>query len=175
MKNKSSLASVESTEHQPMRSLESHNGAHKNSYYSHLEPSSKHFTKQYDDDHQHQVQHTVLREYRRQDLKLQVTLDDNEAKSHHETARHQAKLLRDEAIKFADKHKKLVDSMNTLLDELEGHVCDMRRINTDTDLLERNKELIQELRDEINLGGNEPTMIAFFDEVVRIVSIPAAK
>jgi hypothetical protein len=176
MRGKSSLASVESTAHQPMRSLESHNSARESNYYSHLKPSSKSSAAQYDDnDHQHQAEPRCPRKYQRQDLKLQVTLHDNEAKSHHETARHQAKFLQDKAIQFSNKHQELVSSMNSLLDELEDNVRDMREINPDIDLVERNKDFIQELRDEINLGGNEPKMIAFFDEIVRIVSKPKAR
>jgi GTPase SAR1 family protein len=175
IKKKVSFTSEESTEHLPIRSLERHNSADRSKLNSDFQPSLGNSTTQYDDDYQHQTEPRVPQEYRRQDLKLQVTLHDNEAKSHHQTASHQAKLLRHKAIEFTSIHDELVDSMISLSNELEDNVRDMRKINADIDLLERNMDSIKELRDEINLGGDEPKMTAFFDKVVRILSKPATK
>ena len=163
IKKKSDLSNVDSIEHRPMRLSENHNGADKSSYGSNF------------DNYSSQTQFRPPRQYQRQDMKLQVTLHDNEAKSHHETARYQAKVLRKEAIKIANKREELLVTMESLIDELEDNVRGMRKINADIDLLERNKKLIEELRNEINLGGDEPKMIVFFNTIVQIVSKPTAR
>jgi hypothetical protein len=168
--NEDNFASAESAEHQPMRSPESQSSGRKSNYYSNFRSSPKGATKEHDDDHQHKRESRVPRGYQRQDVKLQVTLSDNEAKSYHEVARHQAEILRDKAVQFAREHDHIVDSTRSLLGTLKGDVHEMREINADVDLLERNMTLIGELRNEIKLGGDEPTMIDFYTKVVRILS-----
>jgi len=111
--------------------------------------------------------------YQRVEEQLQVTLKDNEAISHHETARQQADSLQRTGNELAEQHEQLTDSINELLTTLEGNVREIREINCSIDLLERSKSELTKIRDEIkNLADDEPSMIDFYDKVVRIMSKP---
>lgn len=112
------------------------------------------------------------KKYQRQSMRLQITLDDNVARSRHETARQEAEWLQDKAVIFDKQHAQLIDSMCTLLDDLETNVHKIRELNTNIDLLEKNKLLLYELRDEIQVWADEPGVMECYDEVVRILSKP---
>ena len=110
--------------------------------------------------------------YRREELQLNVAFDDNTIKSHHETAQRAAASLQDETNQFANQRNQLDHALKSLLAELTENVRQMREMNTDIDLLEKNMALIQKLREEIKIGGDEPTQIQLYEEVVRIISKP---
>ena len=123
-------------------------------------------------DNDHHQNSRCPKKYQRQSVKLQITLDDNEARSHHVTARQQAERLQDRAVKITKQHNQLIDSMHLLLHTLQVNVHKIRSVNTDIDLLERNKLFIQELRDEIQVWADEPGIIECYHKVVSILSKP---
>ena len=110
--------------------------------------------------------------YRAEEREIKVTLEDNEAKSNHETARQEVKDLRAKKNEFGEEYALTVTSHLSLLDTLLENVREMREINMGVDLLEKNKELLLKFRNEIALGGDDAEIIKIYEKVVLILTKP---
>ena len=168
----SNSASIGSEKLQLGRSLDTCVDNRKNNCQFDARVSSTQQRNRYDDRIYRHPEHKPPKEYQRQSVRLQIALDDNVARSRHEAARQEAKWLRGKAVQFAKQHERLIDSMCSLLKNLEIDVQKIRELNTDIDLLEKNKIFLYQLRDEIQVWADEPGVIECYDAVVRILSKP---
>lgn len=110
--------------------------------------------------------------YQRQDLQLNVTLLDNEAKSRYQRAQRDEQRLRSKEAELSEEEHNLIREMNLLLDQLRSDVQDLCDINPDIDLLESNQRSLHVLWDEIERNGAESKFVQFFDQVVQILTKP---
>ena len=171
-KDESNSASIGSENRQLGKQLDTCVDNRNNNYYFDAGLSSTQQRNRYDDHIYRHPEHKPPKEYRQQSVSLQITLNDNVARSHHESARQEAKWLGDKAVKFAKQHEQLINSMCSLLDDLEVNVHKIRQLNTDIDLLEKNKIFLYKLRDEIQVWADEPGVMECYDAAVRILSKP---
>ncbi|CAF3681346.1 unnamed protein product [Rotaria socialis] len=110
--------------------------------------------------------------YRAEEREIKVILEDNEAKSNHESARREVTDLRAKKTEFAGEHVIMEGTLQVLLTDLGNNVKEMRQINMGVDLLEKNKESLLKFRNEIDLRGDDKGMLEIYAEVVAILTKP---
>jgi len=108
--------------------------------------------------------------YQQQQTKIQVTIPDNEARSHHDYAERQEFTLQERKQTLIHEQKILSTSMMSLLQNLKEKVAQLRTINKNYDLIEQNRELLIAFKEIIKLLGDDSGMQRYYDETVNILS-----
>jgi hypothetical protein len=108
--------------------------------------------------------------YQQQQTKIQVTLPDNEARAQHNYAQQQEYKLKERTQYLAREKESLTRSIILLLSELKQQVADMRSINKNYNIIERNRDRLRSFRELIKYMGDEPVMLSYYDQTEAILS-----
>jgi GTPase SAR1 family protein len=107
--------------------------------------------------------------YKQEQIKIQVTIPDNETRSHHDYARREEFTLQERTKDLKYKQQVLSASMMSLLQNLKLQVAQLRSINKNYDIIEPNRELLTVFKEVIKLMGDNSEMKRYFDETVAIL------
>ncbi len=108
--------------------------------------------------------------YQQQQTKIQVTLPDNEARAQHNYAQKQERKLKERTQHLAREKESLTRSIMSLLSELKQQVADMRSINKNYNIIERNHDRLRSFRELIKHMGDEPAMLNYYNQTEAILS-----
>ncbi|CAF1239833.1 unnamed protein product [Didymodactylos carnosus] len=108
--------------------------------------------------------------YQQEQTKIQVTLPDNEARSHHKYAQEQESKLQVRRQDLVNEQQLLMSSMTSLLEQLKKQVAELRSINKNYNIIERNRNVLILFRDEIKYMGDGPEMLRYYNDTAAILS-----
>jgi hypothetical protein len=108
--------------------------------------------------------------YRAEEIKMSLTLPDNDTISHHEDARKQACTLSNEIENLEKKQVTLRHELNLSLEQLTIHVRKMHAINKHVDLIQKHKNLLNKFLEKIKVTDNALAMKDYFDKTINILS-----
>ncbi|CAF0749637.1 unnamed protein product [Adineta steineri] len=108
--------------------------------------------------------------YRQQQTKIQVTLPDNEARAQHKYAQRQENRLQERSHDLVDEEQCLKRSLMLQLEHLRKQVAELRSINKNYDIVQRNHDLLTAFRDIIKYMGDAPEMLSYYNDTVAVLS-----
>ncbi|CAF1261893.1 unnamed protein product [Adineta steineri] len=111
--------------------------------------------------------------YKKEEIKIHLTLPDNDAISRHDGARKQVCILDNELENLEKKQEALRHELNSLLGQLTIHVEEMRAINKHVDLLQKHNHLLTKFLEKIKATNNALDMKDYFNKVINILSKPS--
>lgn len=111
--------------------------------------------------------------YQQKHTVLEINLPDNEARMTYMEAERQATMLKNRTQELEKKQRTLSGDIESQLAHLRRKVNELWVINSNYDVLERNKNLLQEFAEIVKLEGTHSAMERYFEETVQILTKPA--
>ena len=108
--------------------------------------------------------------YQAQKMKIQVTIPDNEAVSHHRHAQEEAHDLTNKLYNLDDQTKALKTSLQELKEDLKNKVAELNSINENYDILEAIRDQLIQLQKIIATIDHNRRMQKYYDEIIAILS-----
>ncbi|CAF0930653.1 unnamed protein product [Adineta ricciae] len=112
--------------------------------------------------------------YKANEVKVQLTLPDNVAISHHKDADEQVQTLSNELETVGKEQEDLRNELDMLLEQLKSDVQQIREINAHVDLIDRNKDLLTKFQKEINETTDALGIKLYFDTTIGILKSPSS-
>ncbi|CAF1096966.1 unnamed protein product [Adineta steineri] len=111
--------------------------------------------------------------YRKEEIKIHLTLPDNDVISHHDGALKQVCILGNDLENLEKKQEALRHELNSLLEQLTIHVEKVRAINKYVDLFEKHNNLLTKFLEKIKATDSALDMKGYFNKVINILSKPS--
>lgn len=108
--------------------------------------------------------------YQQESTKIQVKLPDNVARSHYDYAQEQEHALQQKTQWLLDQQEILRSKLKSLLNKLKEQVAELRAINKNYDIIERNRSLLVAFQEVLRYMGDSPKMNVYYKETVNILS-----